>query len=87
MIEVIPAEKTKEELTNEIVVTTHHPYLRTEHEARLQWQELCRSLGQYNLQVSRPEVRAAPPLPVAEPVQHPSVLTEPLIRSERQHNV
>ena len=87
MIEVLPAEKTKETLTNEIVVTTNHSYLRTEHEARSQWQELCRSLNQYNLQVSRPEVRAAPPLPITSPAQQPAALTEPLLSSKRHHNV
>jgi hypothetical protein len=87
MIEVLPAGKTIEELTNEIVVTTNHPHLRTENEARLQWQELCRSLNQYDLQVSRPEIRTTPQLPLPDPVQHPAALTEPLIRSKRHHNV
>jgi hypothetical protein len=87
MIEVLPAEKTKETLTNEIVVTTNHSYLRTEHEARSQWQELCRSLNQYNLQVSRSEVHAAPPIPITNPVQQPAALTEPLLSSKRHHNV
>src|SRR5215211_4023341 len=31
MIEVLPAERTKPELTNELVVITAHPYLKTEH--------------------------------------------------------
>ena len=87
MIEVLPAEKSKEELTNEIAVTTNHPYLRSEQEARLQWQELCHSLNQYDLQVSRPEVRAAPSLPNPEPLLPSGALTEPLISSKRRHNV
>jgi hypothetical protein len=87
MIEVLPAEKAKQELTNELVMVTTHPYLKTEQEARLQWQELCRSLNQYDLQVSRPEVRAAPPLPTGFRVEHPTPLPEPLIHSKRQHNV
>lgn len=87
MIEVLPLEKTKEELTNEIVVTTNHRYLRTEQEARLQWQELCQSLNQYDLHVSRPEVHSTPPLPLTDPIQHPAALTAPLIRSKRHHNV
>jgi hypothetical protein len=86
-IEVIPAEKTKQDLTNEIVVITQHPYLRTEQEARLRWQELCRSLNQYDLQVSRPEVLSPSPLMTVETVENPSALTEPLLLSKRQDNV
>jgi hypothetical protein len=86
MIEVLPAETSSQELTNELVVITNHPYLKTEHEARLQWQELCRSLHQYDLHVSRPEIRSAP-LPAAESVEHPAVLTERLPRAERRSNV
>jgi hypothetical protein len=87
MIEVLPAEKTKQELTNELVVITNHPYLKTEHEARLQWQELCRTLNEYDLHVSRPEIHSAPPLIIADPVEKPSAFNEPLIRSKRHHNV
>lgn len=60
-IQVLPADRTTQELANELVVITRHPYLKTEHEARLQWEELCRALNLYNLSVGRPEVRAAPP--------------------------
>jgi hypothetical protein len=86
-IEILPAEKTKQELANEILVTTHHPDLKTEQEARLRWQELCRSLNQYDLQVSRPEVHAPLPLPLTETTPKPAVLTQPRIQSKRQHNV
>jgi hypothetical protein len=87
IIEVLPPEQTNEELTNELVVITNHPYLRTEQEARLQWQELCRSLHQYDLEVSRPEIRSTPPLPTTNPVERPMVQTEPLSRAERHHHV
>jgi hypothetical protein len=87
MIEVLPAEKTKQELTNELVVITNHPYLKTEQEARLQWQELCHSLNQYDLQVSRPEVRAPTPLTTTSHVGNASPLNEPLVHFRRQHNV
>jgi hypothetical protein len=87
MIEVLPTEKTKQELTNELVVITSHPYLKTEHEARLQWQELCRSLSEYDLQVSRPEVHAAPPLTTSDSVERAPLLNESLIPSARHHNV
>lgn len=87
MIEVLPAETAQRELSNEIVVTTHHSRIRTEQEVRQQWQELCRSLNEYDLEVGRPEVRAVSPLPTREPVEHPTVLTEPLIDLKRQHNV
>ena len=87
MIEVLPAEKTKQELTNELVVITNHPYLKTEHEARLQWQELCRTLNEYDLHVGHPEIHSAPPLIIADPVEKPSAFNETLIRSKRHHNV
>jgi hypothetical protein len=62
-IEVVPTQQAEQELTNELVVITRHPFLKTEHEARLQWEELARSLAEYDLKVSRPAIRAAPPPP------------------------
>src|SRR5215213_2167030 len=87
MIEVLPTEKAKQELSNELVVITNHPYLKTEHEARLQWQELCHSLHQYDLQVSHPEIHAVPPNTTTESVERSPLLNQPLIHSERHHNV
>ena len=55
-INVLPTERSSEELSNEIVVITTHPFLKTDHEARMQWDELSDTLGQYNLKVSRPEI-------------------------------
>jgi hypothetical protein len=54
-INVLPTERSAQELSNEIVVITTHPYLKTDHEARMQWDELSFTLSQYNLKVSRPE--------------------------------
>jgi hypothetical protein len=87
MIEVLPSQKAPQELTNELVVTTNHPYLKTEHEARLQWQELCRTLNQYDLDVSRPEIRATPPPAPAEPVESVAMLNERLTPSKRHDHV
>jgi hypothetical protein len=87
LIEVMPTGTTKPDLINELVVITNHPHLRTEHEARLQWQELCRSLGQYDLQVGRPEVRATPPPTASTPAVQPAVTHTPIIRSKRHHHV
>ena len=87
MIEVLPTGRTKQELTNELVVITKHPYLKTEHEAHLQWQELCRTLAQHDLYVGRPEIRATPPLVSAAPVERTAPLNETLIRSKSHHNV
>jgi len=83
-IEVIPAQKTDEELSNDLVMTTHHHHLKTEQEARLQWQELCRTLGQYDLQVSRPEILPTPP---GAAVDRPSIQAETRIPFKRHHNV
>ena len=56
LIQVLPTEKSKVELTNELVVITTHPYLKTEHEARMHWDELSQTLRQYHLQVSQPQI-------------------------------
>ena len=86
-IQVLPKDSSTQELTNELVVITNHPYLKTEQEARLQWEELCRSLNQYNLHVSRPEVRAAPAVTVSDPIQQPILLNQPPTLSKRQPDV
>jgi hypothetical protein len=85
-IQVLPTNQTTRELTNELVVVTNHPYLKTEHEARLQWAELCRSLNEYNLNVTRPELGSAPGLLGPDPVKRPAFLRQPL-HSEKQNNV
>jgi hypothetical protein len=82
-VEVIPTDNTVQELTNELVVITRQPYLKTEHEVRLQWQELCRSLNEDKLNVSRPEVRAAPPVDGSEQSEQPTFVRETILRSER----
>lgn len=56
-IEVLPQDGKDQELANELIVRTEHPTLKSEHEARLQWEELCRAFRQYNLNVSRPEIQ------------------------------
>jgi hypothetical protein len=85
-IQVLPTDPATQELTNELVVVTNHPYLKTEHEARLQWAELCRTLNEYNLNVSRPDIRSAPTPTMPERVQ-PFPVLNPQIRSKRQNNV
>jgi len=87
MIQVLPAEQPKQELTNELVVITNHPYLKTEQEARLQWQELCRTLNQYDLHVSRPELQPTPLSAEIDQAAHSPVINPQLLRSERHHNV
>jgi hypothetical protein len=62
-IQVIPTEIPAGELSNDLVVITTHPYLKTEHEARLQWDELSHTLSQYNLKVSNPKIH---PMPLPE---------------------
>ncbi len=58
-IQVLPTAKSAEELSNELVMITTHPYLKTEHEARLQWDELSQSLSQLDLKVGRPDLMPA----------------------------
>jgi hypothetical protein len=55
-IQVLPTETPPQELSNELVVITTHPYLKSEHEARLHWEELSQTLSRYQLKVSKPEV-------------------------------
>jgi len=66
-IQVIPTEIPANELSNDLVVITTHPYLKTEHEARLQWEELSNTLNQYNLQVSYPKIHPTPPTEESDP--------------------
>ena len=87
LIEVIPAGHSGTDLSNELVVITNHPHLKTEHEARLQWQELCRTLGQYDLHVGRPEVRVTPPLPTSGSFVQTAQSSEPFVDSKRHHHV
>lgn len=70
-IEVIPTQLAEQELTNELVVITRHPSLKTEHEARLQWEELARSLAEYDLRVSHPIIHETPPASPATTVESP----------------
>jgi hypothetical protein len=85
-IQVLPTDKTSQELANELVVVTRHPTLKTEQEARLQWDELCRTLSQYNLNVGRTEVRAISPSTTERAEQHP-LPNQEMIQSESQPNV
>jgi len=86
-VQVLPTDQTSQELSNELVVVTNHPYLKTEHEARLRWEELCRTLHQHNLNVRRPENQATPPL--AQPdSDKPALIPVPKsISFKSQHNV
>ena len=86
-VQVIPTAEADQELANELVVITNHPHLKTEHEARLQWEELSRSLQQFELNVSRPEVRAAPPLRPAPRAGPSNRIDEPIAHVETQNNV
>ena len=88
-IQVLPTHLAAQELTNELVVITKHPHLKTEHEARLQWTELARSLAQYDLRVSHPDVKAAPPQAQASAtsLEHPQTAQRQLIRTDGTHHV
>jgi hypothetical protein len=66
-INVMPAETSAEDLANELVVITSHPYMKTEHEDRLQWEVLSNTLKQHNLRVGRPEVILSPDSTESDP--------------------
>jgi hypothetical protein len=86
-VQVIPTAETDQELANELVVVTNHPDLKTEHEARLQWEELSRSLQQFDLNVSRPEIRSAQSMPQPGQATRPRVFDEKPVPLEKQSNV
>jgi hypothetical protein len=77
-IQVLPGEQSTQELSNELVVITTHPYLKTEHEARLQWEELNQTLCQYNLKVSRPEILSTPRPDTPEQFKQPDRIEKKL---------
>jgi hypothetical protein len=86
-IQVLPNDQSTQELTNELIVITNHPYLKTEQEARLQWEELRQTLNQYNLNVSRPEVRSIPPGSMPDPRKSPTFINQQLLHAKSQEDV
>jgi len=86
-IQVLPQDPSTQVLTNELVVITNHPYLKTEQEARLQWEELRLALNQYNLNVSRPEVRSTPPRSMPDHIESAPLINQQLLRAERKKDV
>lgn len=86
-VQVLPTAQAHQDLSNELVVITQHPYLKTEQEARLQWEELSQSLHQFDLQVSRPTIGSAPPVTSSYPVGQVDEPVETLTISKRHHNV
>ena len=86
-IQVLPKDQSTQELTNELVVITNHPYLKTEQEARLQWEELRRTLNQHNLNVSRPEVRSVSPGSISAHIESPTPMNQQLLRAKSQEDV
>jgi hypothetical protein len=86
-IQVLPGEQSGQELTNELVMITNHRHIRTEQEARMQWQELSRSLQEFNLRVSALEVRNSSPQPISNPVLQKLPRKTQLIQTERQNDV
>ena len=86
-IQVLPKDQSTQELSNELVVITNHPYLKTEQEARLQWEELRQTLNQHNLNVSRPEVRSMPPRSIPDQIEGSPFINQPPLRAERKKDV
>jgi hypothetical protein len=71
-INVLPNSTNPEDLSSDLVVITTHPYLKSEHEDRLQWEELRNALGQYNLKVSR--TIESPSRPITDADQNNQVM-------------
>jgi hypothetical protein len=86
-VQVIPTTEPNPELANELVVVTNHPHLKSEHEARLQWEELSHSLQQFDLKVSRPEIRSTPPIPPPGKADRPRIFDEKPVLLKKQSNV
>jgi hypothetical protein len=90
-IQVSPSNRTAEELTNVLEVITTHPYIKTEHEARLQWEELSHTLQQFDLEVGHPSIGRVPSVTAHEDIdiQTPPGTTPGahLIGSRGFHNV
>jgi hypothetical protein len=82
-IQVVPTGRENEELTNELFVVTTHPFLKTEHEARLRWEELNQRLNLFNLSVSRPEVLQLPASLSPGQSEYTQPLEQKFTRSER----
>jgi hypothetical protein len=82
-IQVLPTGRENEELTNDLVVITTHPYLKTEHEARMRWDELHQTLNQFNLNVSRPEILQLPSGNLSDPSGYSQTQEHKFTRSER----
>jgi hypothetical protein len=82
-INVLPNEKSAEELSNELIVVTSHPYLKTDHEAKLHWEELSQTLRHYNLIVGRPEVGTTPTDTYTGSPTHTSTLEQQLYKTEK----
>jgi len=60
-INVLPPEKPGEGVGSDIVIATTHPFLKTEQEARLQWEEISQIFRQQNLSVSNISISETPP--------------------------
>ncbi|MFZ5903424.1 MAG: hypothetical protein ACOYZ8_07745 [Chloroflexota bacterium] len=58
-IQVLPTNDIDRELTNDLVVVTEHPSIKTAQEARLQWEALCKTLTRHNFRVGHPDIRSA----------------------------
>src|SRR5215216_2399395 len=86
-IQVLPIDAKTQELANELLVKTEHPYLKTEQEARLQWDELCRTFRQYNLNVSQPEIQSTPSAALPKQVEDLPEPTRQRMQLKRQNDV
>jgi hypothetical protein len=86
-IQVLPKDLSTQELSNDLVIITNHPYLKTEQEARLQWEELRQTLNQHNLNVSRPEIRSTPIRSIPDQMERSPLITQLPLHAERKKDV
>jgi hypothetical protein len=86
-IQVLPKEDTEQQLTNDLVVITEHPYLKTEQEARMKWDEIHETLTHYNLNVSRPQTETESAVSTSESPDRATLQTGQPIRIQRKNHV
>ena len=86
-IQVIPKEEPDQELTNDLVVITKHPYLKTEQEARMKWEEIRETLAHHNLNISQLQTNPQPAESIPDNHEQALLQTRQPIQVQRKNDV